>query len=232
MFSFCRNRGLENNFTKGSTVFMTVYVLALGRPGSGKSTAARYMLERAENLGWNTTRLKDYDMLYKMFQTDIRGRFQPAAYGGFDVVEFSVLDEVLVELQRKALEEVPLEGNDLVIIEFARNDYEEALQRFKRWFLREAYILYVEADVETCIERIHKRISCPDRPDNHFVSDNILRGYYGRDNRSYMREQFCKDFDVDCGHIQVIENDGLQIEFLHKIDQFLTNVMQKVLVPA
>jgi len=49
---------------------MTVKVFILGRPGSGKSTAARRIAKLVQHKGWSPVRISDYDILYNMFQRE------------------------------------------------------------------------------------------------------------------------------------------------------------------
>jgi hypothetical protein len=81
---------------------MQVYVFVLGRPGTGKSTAACQIGRFAEEQGWLTFHKGDYGILDMMFKADVEHkRFRPTLHGGFDVNDFSVLNEALVELERK-----------------------------------------------------------------------------------------------------------------------------------
>src|SRR6266566_6758631 len=85
----------------GAYFFMVVKVFVLGRPGSGKTTAVRHIIKLAQNRGWFAIRIKDYDILYGMFQADTEHKkFRPVAHGGFDVLDFSVLDTALEKLQK------------------------------------------------------------------------------------------------------------------------------------
>src|SRR5689334_10583421 len=109
-------------------------VFVLGRPGCGKSTATHQMIDQVHKQQWITHHIKDYDLLYEMFRSG-DPRFRPtAAYDGFNVLDFSVLDEVLSKVQKKALEKASSSGNILVTIEFARKDYQQALQFFDHSF--------------------------------------------------------------------------------------------------
>src|SRR6266852_4058714 len=117
-------------------LLMAVKVFILGHPGSGKSAAARYVSTLAQNYGWLSTRINDYEILQEKFRaeklsqftTKLR-RFRTAKYGGFDVVDFSVLDETLIEVEKKVKKlTLPLGRERFIIIEFARHDYHEALQ--------------------------------------------------------------------------------------------------------
>src|SRR5437764_1080820 len=125
---------------------MSVKVFVLGRPGSGKTTAVRRMMELAKERGWNTRRIKDFEILHSMFLADSEHKeFLPVAHGGFDVIDFSVLDTALEKLE-KVVEEQKSQSSsedDLIIIEFARNDYRKAFKRFNPQFLQDAFFLFV-----------------------------------------------------------------------------------------
>src|SRR5436305_6284813 len=108
-----------------------VFVLAL--PGSGKSTAAHYIVELAQRNSWCPFRFNDYDILYQWFQADKDGRiFSATEHRGFDVHNHNVFDEALEELERRVIEgeKVSCEKNQLIIIEFARDDYCKAIGLF------------------------------------------------------------------------------------------------------
>jgi thymidylate kinase len=204
---------------------MSTFVFALGRPGSGKSLAVRYMIECMHNQRWETQRIKDYEILYHMFQSGDT-RFAPAAHDGFDVVDFRVLDEVLFSVQTQAtvLEDKFFRKEALITIEFARDNYHHAFQQFNQDFLKRSYFLFVDAELKTCIERIHERIRNPTRLDNHFVSDNILKEYYSKDNLPYMRDKFAIDFGIDPQRVRTIENNGSQAQFIDEVDSFLQEI--------
>ncbi len=218
-----------------ATVPMLVYVFVLGRAGCGKSAATRHMAAHLSQK-WEIKSLTDYKLLHDLFRNG-DPRFRASRLGGFDVIDFSALDEVLdkVEEQAKAFSKTPLTKNTLVTIEFARDDYHQALHRFDQDFLGNAYFLFIDAELEICIQRVHQRqepipYDTVDVPDdllnNHFVSDTILRSYYNSSqyNRDYMSKHFCNDFSIDPQHIQFIDNNGEQKEFTDKIDRFLEKV--------
>jgi hypothetical protein len=164
-----------------------------------------------------------------MFRADTQHkRFQSIAYGGFDVLDFSVLDEALVQVEKK-MEPQQKHGhsrNQLLIAEFARDDYQEAFKYFSARFLSNTHILFVDAPLDICIQRIRNRVTYGTTADDHFISEHILRNYYGRDNFPYM-EQEAKQNDLlrrggnDVGKVvQVISNTGTLFDFYAQVHKF------------
>jgi len=173
-------------------------VFLLGRPGSGKSTAAIEMRRIAEGKGWATKHIFDYQLLQEMFlrekkkfTPDQERKFLPQGpdeCNGFDVLDFSVLDTVLEEMAEEVrkVEQRDSEQNELILLEFARDNYTRTLFLFGPDFLQDALLVYLKVDFDTCIDRIHQRVECDCRSDsyNHFVSDDIMRSFYRKDDWS------------------------------------------------
>ncbi len=203
-----------------------VKVFVLGRPGSGKTTAVRRLIDLAKERDWNITRIKDYDILYSMFrsESDLEyKRFRPTAHGGFDVIDLSVFDTALEKLEKIVEEEERRNSHkdELIIIEFARNDYRDALKCFNSDFLQSSYFIFVDADIETCIRRIHNRItSCPATEDNHYVSEYIIKSYYYKDNWEYMGSHLKKVYGIEEQRIEAVNNMGSLQEFINRINRF------------
>jgi hypothetical protein len=182
------------SFCKGS--FMVRNVFLLGRPGSGKSSVASLIRMFAGDRGWLTHYTNDYEHLQKMclqekaqFTPLKERKFRPTGpegCNGFDVIEFSILVTVLEEM-RKEIEAVKDETSDddniLCLIEFARDSYNGALQLFGSNLLQDAHLLYLDVDLESCIERNHRRT-------DHFISDQIMRTYYRNDDWSRVMYTF------------------------------------------
>jgi hypothetical protein len=187
-------------------------VFLLGLPGSGKSTAARYIEMLARDYDWLPRCFNDYGILLKMFRTDSEGkRFSCTKHGGFDVHELIAFDDALIEVEKvvSQREEVANDQNELIVIEFARDDYCRALDLFSPAFLRDAFFLFIDADIPTCIKRIKDRIANPQTPDDHDVSEYIFESYYQNDNRQYQASvtsnlNGCRDINED--RVMVIDN--------------------------
>ena len=203
---------------------MVVKLFILGRPGSGKSSAARIIATIAQCRGWITFHINDYDILKEMAQADsAQKNFRYTEPRGFAVRNFSVLDVALRELEKRA-QHLSLEQDTLIIIEFARDDYSKALKWFSPGFLQDAYFLFMHLDLDTCVQRIQKRITYtytdPPISDNHYVSEEIVRGYYQKDNRQYIQDGFKTDYGI-MKLIRIIDNSGSLLELLDKVLWFV-----------
>lgn len=195
----------------------------LGRPGSGKTTAFNYIKTLVSSKGLSATRFREYEILREMMQTDPDEiRFRPTSFGGFDILDTSVFFESANRLERKIQElQSSVIKHDLIFIELARDNYSQAMKCFSPDFLKNSYYLFIEADVETCIKRIHWRVAHPRMTDNHFVSEHILRSYYTKDNLQYMRFNFRNDYEIQ-KEVMVIHNIGSIQDFVDELRCFIS----------
>lgn len=204
---------------------MFVKVFVLGRPGSGKSTAIRWIAELANRRSIANTHLRDYTILLDMCKQDIQQTRFRTIDGGFDVIDFSVLDTVLEQLEEqvrdRARNSLLTERKEIVMIEFARDDYYKALSKFTSEFLNNSYFLFTETGVRTCIERIHKRYSTGfhlSNVDRHSLSDSIMENYYGAD-------KYAPDHDFH--NVKIITNSGSMNKFLCEVGNFAQNIFDE-----
>jgi len=211
-------------------------VFVLGLPGSGKSTAARYIEMLARDYHRSLNLLQDYRILYEMFQADREGiRFSSTmndGYDGFDIHDFTAFNDALKELVcRLHKKEHASKQNGVNIIEFARDDYCKALKLFASIPLTEAYFLFIDAEVEICKQRIKARVANPQTPDDHYVSKYIFEAYYDRDHRQYLTSTatcLTDRFHIAKERIAVIDNTiGVSMEaFLSQVEKFVTPILK------
>ncbi len=211
-------------------------VFVLGLPGSGKSTAARYIEMLARDYDRTPDLLQDYRILYNMSLADKEGkRFSstlPYGYDGFDVHDFSAFDDALKELVRRLQEkERTSETNEMNIIEFARDDYCKALELFASIPMTKAFFLFIDAEVETCRQRIKARVANPQMPDDHYVSEYIFEAYYNGDHRQYLTltTACLRDrFHIVKERIKVINNTNgvIRQAFLSQVEEFVTPILR------
>jgi adenylate kinase family enzyme len=203
---------------------MAVILFVLGLPGSGKSTVARYTMMHIRDKGWETNHFNDYGILQDMFLADREQKqFKPADHGGFDIIDLSAFDVALKSLEQQVNEHISTaKSQEIILIEFSRNDYQRAFQQFSHpSFLKDAYFLYLDADIETCKRRIRERITHPTTSDDHFVSEYIFGAYYHGDNGRCLSNILEKDYMLDKQRVLVIDNDCLLEATSKKIVPFI-----------
>jgi adenylate kinase family enzyme len=220
---------------------MAITLFIFGLPGSGKSLAARRIKSLARGKKFHPRRFRDYTILYKMFQDDQKlenekKRFlstQHLGYDGFDVLDFELIDEALQKLHHHIVQRQKLadDSTELLIIEFSRVDYCEALSFFHSLRLHDAHFLFINSDISTCKARIKARADHPRTLDDRYVSDYIFDVYYQRDHQQYMTEvalQLKQRFGVPVEHIQVIHNGSeTSVEqFYQDVESFANDLLK------
>lgn len=211
---------------------MLVKVFVLGRSGSGKTTAINYIKQLTLDNGYKAFLVKDYPILYKMFQKDDNHiQFRPADHGGFEVVDFAAFDNALIQVEKLAQEYVQEYASSshyegVVIIEFARRDYQKVLKKFTSAFLQDSYFLFVEAPVETCIERISQRIISPSTPDHHYVPEKKMREYFDKDNMEYMAYKFKGEYQI-IKDVVTCSNTDSREHFLQVVEAFYETILAR-----
>jgi len=216
---------------------MVIKLFIFGLPGSGKSAASRHIEHFAVENKWLAKRFRDYSILYIMFLAEgERKRFHSTKYDGFDVLDHTAFDEALEKLNHRIEQrEKPANGNkELLIIEFSRDDYCMALRFFVSQPLQDAYILFIDADINTCKQRIKERVIKPQAErteDDNYVSEFIFDTYYERDHRHYLESvasQLREQFGIPADHIHVIHN-GFTVskdEFQKRVIAFAIDVLK------
>src|SRR5437899_326547 len=132
----------RHHFTEETYFLVTTKLFIVGRPGSGKSTAAQYISGIVRDRHWDVkrTHIDDYPILQNMTKSQPE-KFHLKENGGFDAVDLSVLDVALVQVEQmvRAIED---DGRErLVTIEFARDDYTSAFKLFTPEFIQDSYLL-------------------------------------------------------------------------------------------
>ena len=219
---------------------MTLKLFILGLPGSGKSEVARnidsYIRKkriRGTRKRWFTRRFSDYSILNAM-ANDINEReyFQPADAGGFDVIDNIAFDLGLKRLELVITNYISSKKKkkaEIIIIEFARNDYQRAFSQFNKSFLRDASIIYLGADVKICKQRVNERASKQIYPDDDYpVSDYIFEHYYHSDDGEYLADFLEQDFGIARQRVLFIDNNHSLQEAIERIMPFIVTIFDFV----
>jgi adenylate kinase family enzyme len=203
-------------------LFMALKLLVFGLPGGGKSTLSLCITAYLKNRNWESFHISDHTILEDMFLADIgRRQFKPTDHGGFDVIDFSVFDIALKKLEFIVKIHLLLaKQEEIVLIEFARNDYKRAFQQFSDTFLFDAYFLHLNVDLETCKKRIRERIANPNTQDDFYVSEYIFSTYYNKDDGSIL-QILASDHGIDEQRVKIIDNNGTLSDSLAHIKRFV-----------
>lgn len=218
-----------------------VKLFMLGMPGSGKSTIVQKIREHVqeERPDWNVYHLNDYNVLLQLYREQ-RHRFLPAVYGGFTIKDPTLYNEVLERLQEQA-EEIKrwaLPGEkQIVLIEFARENYQSAFRAFSTDFLRDASFLFLDVDIKTCRKRVSQRVhKLKDEKNEHdcFVPRGVFTRYTSNEDiRKYFRDTFRGEYQISEKGLKIITNDDIVQEALPEINDFVDDALEvQELVPS
>ncbi len=168
----------------GGSLARPSFVFLLGRPGSGKSAIHRLLSEqlRAEGLAEEVMRIDDFPVLQELLDRDTEFKRHYRKEGGFVVTDFTILDDVLNEINHK-LHELERPGR-IIFVEFARDRYAKAMNNFDRGVLEGALLLYIYCPYDVCVERNTRRFkeARGKSVDDHIAPSDIMERYYKHDD--------------------------------------------------
>jgi len=201
------------------------FVFLLGRPGSGKSAVYRMLGQRLreEGLASDITRIDDFPVLRELLDRDTEFKRHYRKEGGFVVTDFTILDDVLEEINSK-LKELEQSGR-VTFVEFARARYANALKNFDREVLDHSLILYIYCPFDVCVERNVRRFreARGKDIDEHIVPTDIMEHYYRYDDY----EELCLKSEAELRRhvtvpLVVVRND---VEGMGQLERELEKVM-------
>ena len=186
------------------------YLFILGRPGCGKSALYRELekrlLESCE--AESCQRVDDFPKLWARCQADdvreSEGKerlFTFVTEGGeYDISDHAVLRRVLNEiLQEVSADVLRIDKPDhVVVIEFARHSYIEAMANFDRAILDSCLMIYLQVSFDTCWERNVARGG-----DDHLVPRESMERYYLVDDR----DAFVRTMEAQGIPVVVVDNE-------------------------
>lgn len=202
---------------------MLVKLFLFGRPGCGKSSAAKHIIKYIEDRQWSTKRFKDFDVLQEMFKEEqYRESFKSTfykEYEGFDILNRDIFDIALKKLNEQLYNHISTNSktNEIILIEFARDDYLTALHNFSDEILKDAYFLCIDVNLDICMTRVKKRMENPVTSDDHYISDEALQKFYLE--QKFPDESFPARFKLD--------NNGIEQDFINEIDNLVDNSIFK-----
>jgi adenylate kinase family enzyme len=212
--------------SNGKALFMAVKLLVFGLPGSGKSTIARHITTYLKDRNWESIHFSDHVILKEMFLADSEHKqFQPTDHGGFDVLDLIVFD-IALQVLEQAINQHLLspKQEEIVLIEFSRNDYLRAFQQFSDTFLWDAHFLYLDVDTEICKRRIQERTAHPSTKDDFFVSEYIFNTYYNKDDGQEIPQILEINYGIDKLKVKAIDNISSLDDIVEEINEFIDTI--------
>lgn len=160
------------------------FIFLLGRPGCGKSVIYEMLTERLnkKKVAREFIRIDDFPILKELFDKDVHFQRHRRKAGGFEVTDWSIVDEVLKIVNERIKE---LEKPErMIFVEFARNNYLQALSNFTPEVLSKSLILYIFAPYQVCYQRNIKRFQEKGKEglDSHIVPPDLMESYYKEDD--------------------------------------------------
>jgi len=162
-----------------------------------------------KGIDWSFIRFNDYKILDDWFHADQENkRFRPREYDGFDILDTKIYDEALRALKCEVQTYKPSTEHGFVIIECARCDYRNALEEFGNGFLQDAFFLFIDSDIESCVRRVNERVRHPNTLDDHFASEFVFESYrQGSSNYISSTILILKTiYGIDGQKIRVVDN--------------------------
>jgi adenylate kinase family enzyme len=187
-----------------------IYFFIIGKPGSGKSTAVKILLDQFK-LTSETILLDDYDILREWFEKDKNHeKFEPFEHKGFKVKDYKLMDDVLAKLREDIESFSPSNGK--FIIEFSRNDYTHAFSFFPEDIINNSSIIYIDCSFEKCLERNELRAKNGLR----YVPIDVMKNYYIKDDyKEFNDNSYYKD------KITCIKNDSTIENFKKNLNSII-----------
>lgn len=206
-------------------IIMLKYIFLLGRPGCGKSFVSNILTEklRSGEVAEKFEKIDDFPVLKELLGKDKDLQKHIRKNGGFAITERSILNEAL-QIINQRLPQITL-PKKIIFIEFARNNYKEALNNFSSEILKNSIILYIKTSFEICIKRNRERFKKKKNINDHIVPPYIMESYYKTDD---IEQSLFKNKEIELENIFVLENDNISIEELKsKLDDFVKFYIKK-----
>jgi thymidylate kinase len=192
------------------------FLFLIGRPGSGKTTAFRYVSQQvADKLrDVAVTGIDDFSTIQQILKEDtkfIRHRWSPD--GGFEILDQTVYDEALRRINEALVSlvaepEAEDRRRSLVVIQFARSSYKQAFRHFSPEIVRRSLLIYLDCNFETCCRRNLQR-TAQNNEENHHVPREVMEDDYFQDDIISLEK-------LGFAEIVMLDNNGEDPDSLRK----------------
>ncbi|MEW6221907.1 MAG: hypothetical protein AB1476_01100 [Candidatus Hadarchaeota archaeon] len=205
-----------------------LYIFMLGRPGSGKSAIYKILSKRLAERGLarEVKRIDDFPILLELLDRDKEFKRHYRKEGGFVVTDFTILDDVLKEINSKLKQEAA--AGKIIFVEFARDRYTKAMKNFDREVLGRSLILYIYCPFNICVERNVQRFKEIKSIDDHIAPSDIMEKYYKYDDYEELFRKSEEELKrLAPAALVVVRNDVGGLERLERELEKVLNAIEK-----
>lgn len=192
-------------------------ILVIGRPGSGKSTFINALVSRLETDAVRPFQtFNDRDVLVRMAHTTSMSEFIRA----LDDINFEIVDNKAYDI---AIDEVvsaigKAKNDHFALVEFSRNDYLRALDKFVDLFARHRFlIVYIKTAFEICKERNLDRAN---QSNSHVVPSDEMDSYFRFDDLDQVILRYQEQ-------LLVINNGSVKSDLHLQVDEVWTTLIDQ-----
>ena len=177
VISIAEQLGLPQATVKNYESSYPFYILLIGRPGSGKSTIARSIVDALTAANIGSTHVSDLNFFYEMFKEESLDSFQKTEDGGFLITDHKLFKAATMHLVER-LRAVDSSIN-IVVVEMARRAYSESLDIFMQEGIQPDLVVYVDVPLNIALQR---NIGRKEIDGAHYVSDEEMRSTFSIDD--------------------------------------------------
>ncbi|MFC2091289.1 hypothetical protein ACFLTD_00770 [Elusimicrobiota bacterium] len=200
------------------------YIMMLGRPGCGKSYLYKNVISTALHQKGvkHIEKIDDFPILEELLGKDREFKKHVREDGGFRVTDWSIIDDVLKEIDDRLINKSS-EGC-VFLVEFARSDYRKAIRNFSEEVREKSLLLYIWAPYDVCaadnLNRYEKSTHDSEKSvDDHIVPIELMETYYKNDD---LEEIYIQDMDAPPKGFY-----GWDIRFFNNTDRKVENVIKE-----
>jgi predicted kinase len=176
-------------------------VFLIGRPGSGKSTFARYLTRAL--ISTDVLYLNDYELLLARTETLATNQIKWEPNGQFEVLDRSVFEGLFSDLVKPIASN---RGKRPIIVEFSRGLYVPTFAAMTGLNDEPFTIIYLDTPLESCIHR--NAIRAPYNP-LKTTPESVIRKYHTADDLTALLQAYP-------GNVRIVRNVDSSLHALER----------------
>ena len=185
-------------------------IILIGKPGSGKSCFYRYLNKISKS---KIVRLDDYNYLLKEIEKDKDCKYHKKLLTNekFLITDMTIMDNLLNNME-KNVKNIK-NKNNIILMEFSRNNYKKAFKNFSEEFINNSIIVYIKVDFKKCLKRNNERDN--KNLDNHVVPEIIMKKHCSFDDIDKIKQEYKNMYIIN--NNKTVKEYNKQVLKIHKL---------------